>query len=93
MDDHDPEEISQKCHGALEFLQQVYVPLGNCIGRCKLQPQNLISDVDDPNYRTQNDFRFAIVSADDLDSGENSKKWPSVVEIFILVLQPRILFF
>ena len=43
--------------------------------------------INDLNFGTQNDFRFAIVSADDLDSGENSKKWPSVVEFFILALQ------
>ena len=35
------------------------------------------------NYGFQNDFGFAIVSADDLDSEENSKKCPSVVEFFI----------
>ena len=39
--------------------------------------------INELNYRTQNDFRFAIVSADDLDSEENSKKCPSVVEFFI----------
>ena len=35
------------------------------------------------NYGFQNDFGFAIVSVDDLDSEENSKKCPSVVEFFI----------
>ena len=35
------------------------------------------------NYGFQNDFGFAIVSADDLDLEENSKKCPSVVEFFI----------
>ena len=39
--------------------------------------------LNEPNYRTQNDFGFAIVSADDLDSEENSKKCPSVVEFFL----------
>ena len=35
------------------------------------------------NYGFQNDFGFAIVSADDLDLEEDSKKCPSVVELFI----------
>ena len=37
------------------------------------------------SYRPQNDFGFAIVSVDDLDLEENSKKCPSVVEFFVLV--------
>ena len=41
--------------------------------------------VDEPNYGTQNDFGFAIVSVDDLDLEENSKKCTWVVEIFVLV--------
>ena len=32
------------------------------------------------NYGLQNDFGFAIVSTDDLELEENSKKCPSVVE-------------
>ena len=36
--------------------------------------------LDEPNYRTQNDFGFAIVSMDDLDLAENFIKCPSVVE-------------
>ena len=43
------------------------------------------SKVDERNYRTQNDFRFAIVSVDDLDLDENSKKCPSVVEFLYRV--------
>ena len=39
--------------------------------------------LDEANLRTQNDFGFAIVSADDLDLEQNSKKCPSVVELFI----------
>ena len=39
--------------------------------------------LDEPNYRTQNDFGFAIVSVDDLDLGGNSKKCPGAVEFFI----------
>ena len=39
--------------------------------------------LNEPNYRTQNDFGFAIVSADDLDLEENSKKCPSFVELFV----------
>ena len=35
------------------------------------------------NYGFQNEFGFAIVSADDLDLEEDSKKCPSVVECFI----------
>ena len=38
--------------------------------------------VDEPNLRTQNDFGFASVSADYLDLEQNSKKCPSVVELF-----------
>ena len=41
--------------------------------------------VDEPNYATQNDFGFAIVSVDELDLEENFKKCPSVVEFFVLV--------
>ena len=36
----------------------------------------LASGVDDSNYGFQNDFGFAIVSVDDLDLGEKSKKCP-----------------
>ena len=35
------------------------------------------------NFGTQNDFRFVIVSADDHDLEENSKKRPSLVEFFL----------
>ena len=40
---------------------------------------------DEPNYRFQNDFGFAIVSVDDLDLERNSKKCPSVVEFLYRV--------
>ena len=46
-------------------------------------PSGLFIQADEPKFRTQNDFGFAIVSVDDLDSEENSKKCPSVVEFFI----------
>ena len=39
--------------------------------------------LNDQNYGFQNDFGFAIVSADDLDLEEDSQKCPSVVELFI----------
>jgi len=48
----------------------------------------LASGVDDPNYGFQNDFGFAIVSVDDLDSAENSKKSLEAVEFFIQVSVP-----
>ena len=35
------------------------------------------------NYGLQNDFGFAIVSAEDLEFEQNSRKCPSVVELFI----------
>ena len=40
------------------------------------------------NYGFQNDFGFAIVSVDDLDSAENSKKSLEAVEFFIQVSVP-----
>ena len=47
--------------------------------------ENVISDLNDPNHRTQNDFRFVIVSADDLQLGEISKKCPWGLEFSIQV--------
>ena len=43
----------------------------------------LFINLKEVNYRTQNDFGFAIVSVDDLNLGGNSKKCPGAVELFI----------
>ena len=79
----DLEQNSKKCSSVVElFIQSVRTNKGitlrdaSCAFSCFLT-------LDEANLRTQNDFGFAIVSAEDLDLEQNSKKCPSVVELFI----------
>ena len=77
------EENSKKCPSVVEFfIQSVVTDKRTALrdARCSL---GIFIQVDEPNFRTQNDFGFAIVSVDDLDLGGNSKKCPGAVEFFI----------
>ena len=65
------------CKDHLAFRQKIVFFWGKKWPLNKTIPKN---DVEDPNYRTQNEFGFAIVSVDESGLEESSKKCPWVVE-------------
>ena len=81
-EDFDLEQNSRKCPSVAElFSTECGHQQRDYFARCKL-PFQIFLTLDEANLRTQNDFGFAIVSAEDLELEQNSKKCPSVVELF-----------